>query len=127
MHRLILALPLLLTACSHPNITLKEPPAAAIPVEQVTVVTDMPPQARVLAAVYAWSSVPVDHPVGYARAVADLRERAASIGAKMLWVPSYALVTSPAGSRWVEPDAGRDAEGDYVRPTELAGQAIAVE
>jgi len=115
----------LLAGCSYPNITLKMPPQAAIPVEQVQVVDTMPADARIMAQVFAWSSVPVDSRVGYERAVAQLRERAASIGARTVWVPSFKLVTTPAGSRWVDPDPGRDRDGGFVRPTEMTGLALA--
>ena len=118
---------LLLAGCANPNVTLHTAPLPPMQVEAVQVVNTEPAKSyQTIAEVYAWSSVPVDSRVGYERAVADLKVRAASVGATTLWVPTLEVISSPGGSRWVlGPTTDGDPENAHVaRPTELMGKAL---
>ena len=118
---------LLLAGCANPNVTLHGAALPAVKAEAVQVVNVEPTEPyQGIAEVYAWSSVPVDSRVGYERAVADLKRKAASVGATTLWVPTLEVISSPGGSRWVlGPATDGDPENAHVaRPTELMGKAL---
>lgn len=118
-----------LTACGHPDTTLTMPPRSASSLAQVEVIqfSAKPEGYLIMGRAYAWSNVPVSRRKGYETAVKRLRERAASVGAEALWVPSVETIHLPAvQQRWMERSEGwqRDwsgGEAEYVTPHELMG------
>jgi len=119
---------LILVGCAHPDITLLGKPRAPVPVEQVRIITDEKEACCyvTLGHAYAWSNVPVSRHKGYDRTVAQLRKKAASVGAAALWVPPPEHIDEPGiQALWMDRVEGwrRSVSGDedYITPHELRG------
>lgn len=118
---------LVLAGCTaYPNVSLSGAPRPAIEMSAVSVAAEAPPHALYMGQVFAWSPLPVDSRPGYANALAKLKDRAASVGANLVVVPSLNALQMEAQlrHRFLWPlDHGYSRGRDYFddRPDEMMG------
>lgn len=118
---------LALAGCTaYPNVSLSGEPRPAIEISAVSVAPDTPPHAIYMGQVFAWSPLPVDSAKGYANALAKLKERAASVGANVVVVPTLTALQMQAQLRhrflWpLDHGFARDRDHFDDRPDEMMG------